>query len=58
MVPVADIRNEKYDLSINRYKQIIYDEVKYDPPKVILAEIMKMEKEIQKGLEELDGMLG
>ena len=58
MVPVADIRNEKYDLSINRYKQIVYDEVKYDNPKDILAEIMKMEKEIQKGLEELDGMLG
>jgi type I restriction enzyme M protein len=58
MVPVEDIRKEKYDLSINRYKEIVYDEVKYDPPKVILAEIMKMEKEIQKGLEELDGMLG
>lgn len=58
MVPVADIRNEKYDLSINRYKQIVYDEVKYDKPKDILAEIMKMEKEIQQGLEELDGMLG
>jgi type I restriction enzyme M protein len=57
MVPVDDIRKEKYDLSINRYKEIVYDEVKYDPPKVILAEIMKMEKEIQKGLEELDGML-
>ena len=58
MVPVDDIRKEKYDLSINRYKQIVYDEVKYDKPKDILAEIMKMEKEIQKGLEELDGMLG
>lgn len=58
MVPVNDIRNEKYDLSINRYKQIVYDEVKYEKPKEILAEIIKMEKEIQKGLEELDGMLG
>lgn len=58
MVPVDDIRKEKYDLSINRYKQIVYDEVKHDKPKDILAEIMKMEKEIQKGLEELDGMLG
>ena len=58
MVPVDDIRKEKYDLSINRYKQIVYDEVKYDKPKDILAQIIKMEKEIQKGLEELDGMLG
>jgi type I restriction enzyme M protein len=58
MVPVDDIIKEKYDLSINRYKEIVYDEVKYDPPKVILAEIMQMEKDIQKGLEELNGMLG
>ncbi len=58
MVPVDDIRKEKYDLTVGRYKEIVYDEVKYDPPKVILAEIMSMEKEIQKGLEELDGMLG
>jgi len=58
LVPVDDIRKEKYDLSINRYKQIVYDEVKYDKPKDILAEIMQIEKEIQKGLEELDGMLG
>lgn len=58
MVPVEEIIKEKYDLSINRYKEIIYDEVKYDPPKVILAEIMKMEEDIQKGLKELDGMLG
>lgn len=58
MVPVEEIRKEKYDLSINRYKEIVYDEVKYDPPKQILAEIMKMEEDIQKGLKELDGMLG
>jgi type I restriction enzyme M protein len=57
-VPVEEIRKEKYDLSINRYKEIVYEEVKYDPPKQILAEIMKMEDDIQKGLKELDGMLG
>jgi type I restriction enzyme M protein len=57
-VPVEEIRKEKYDLSINRYKEIVYEEVKYDPPKQILAEIIKMEDDIQKGLKELDGMLG
>lgn len=57
LVPVDDIRKERYDLSINRYKETIYDEVKYDRPKDILAEIIKMEKNIQIGLEELDGML-
>lgn len=57
-VPVHEIRENNYDLSINRYRQVIYKEEKYDPPKVILAKLKEMEKEIQKGLEELEGMVG
>ena len=58
MVPKAEIAENKYDLSINRYKEIIYEEIEYDPPKVILAELMQLEQEIQQGLVELEGMLG
>ena len=57
-VPVAEIKGEgKYDLSINRYKEIQYDEVKYDPPKVILKKLRALEKEISQDLDELEGML-
>ena len=52
------IVDNKYDLSINRYKTIEYEEVSYDPPKVILAKLKEMEREIQKDLDELEGMLG
>jgi hypothetical protein len=46
-----------YDLSINRYKEIVHEEVQYDPPKTILKRLKKMESEIAKDLEELEAML-
>ncbi|MFC1743361.1 N-6 DNA methylase [Candidatus Riflebacteria bacterium] len=58
LVPVNEIRENNYDLSINRYKEIVHEEIEYDPPKKILKDIMKMEKDIQEGLIELEGMLG
>jgi type I restriction enzyme M protein len=57
-VPKAEIVENKYDLSINRYKEIVHEEVQYDPPKVILARLKKLEAEIARDLEELEGMLG
>lgn len=56
-VPVAEIVENKYDLSINRYKEIEYEEVEYDPPAVILDELEALEKEIAKDLKELRGMI-
>ncbi len=57
LVPKGEIAENKYDLSINRYKEVVYEEVKYDPPKVIIAKLRKLEKEIATGLDELEGML-
>lgn len=57
MVPKADIAANDYDLSINRYKEIVYEEVAYDDPAVILDELEALEAEIQQGLAELRGML-
>lgn len=56
-VPVEEIRENGYDLSINKYKEIEYEEVKYDAPSVILGRIKTLEEEITKGLEEIKGML-
>lgn len=56
-VSVEEIRENGYDLSINKYKEIEYEEVVYDAPSVILGRIKELEKEITKGLEELEGML-
>jgi len=56
-VPKEEIKDNGYDLSINRYKEIVYEEVQYDPPEKILAELKALEGEIQDGLEELEGLL-
>ena len=57
-VPKAEIAENRYDLSINRYKEIVDEEVQYDPPKKILGRLKKLEAEIAKDLEELEAMLG
>ena len=56
-VPKEEIVSNEYDLSINKYKQTEYKAVEYAPTSVILAELREMEKQIEAGLAELEGML-
>ncbi|MGM0608255.1 MAG: N-6 DNA methylase, partial [Candidatus Muiribacteriota bacterium] len=58
MVPKDEIKENDFDLSINRYKEIIYEEVDYDPPSEILERVSEIEKEINKGIDELRGLVG
>lgn len=58
IVSKADIVKENYDLSINRYKETVYEAIEYAHPKVILAELNRLEIEIQSDLQELEAMLG
>ena len=58
LVPKSEIARNEYDLSINRYKEVEYEAVEYDPPEVILGRLAALEEEIAKGREELEGMLG
>lgn len=57
-VPAGEIRDNNYDLSLNRYKQEVYEEVQYEAPKEILKKLRALESEIQRDLDELEGMLG
>lgn len=57
VVNAADIANNKYDLSINRYKEVVYEEEEYEDPKVILQRLKGLEEEILADLDELEGML-
>ena len=56
-VPKAEIIAQGYDLSLNRYKEVVQEEIEYQAPKEILAELAKLEEEIQRGMGELAGML-
>jgi len=56
-VPKTDIAGNGYDLSINRYKEVVHDAVEHVPPREILARLTVLEAEIQAGMKELEGML-
>ena len=56
-VPKAEIAAAGYDLSINRYKEVVHEAAEHRPPKEIIAELKALEKEIADGLEELEAML-
>lgn len=57
-VPVEEIRDNGYDLSINKYKEIEYEEIKYDSPQEIMLRIRELEMDINAGIEELAEMIG
>ncbi|WP_040282182.1 type I restriction-modification system subunit M [Tessaracoccus massiliensis] len=57
LVPKADIVAQGYDLSINRYKELVFEEEEHRPPLEIIADIEKLEAEIADGLAELKAML-
>jgi type I restriction enzyme M protein len=57
-VPVDEIRKNKYDLSINRYKEVVYEEEEYDPPGEILDRMMALERKILGDMEDLKGIMG
>ncbi|EEE45972.1 type I restriction-modification system subunit M [Roseibium alexandrii] len=56
-VPKADIAAAGYDLSINRYKEVVHETVDHRPPQEIIAELKLLEAEITAGLDELEAML-
>ncbi|MBU58788.1 MAG: restriction endonuclease subunit M [Alcanivorax sp.] len=57
LVPREEIAGNDYDLSINRYKEVEYEAVKYESPQVILERLAKLEEEISEGRKALEAML-
>lgn len=51
-VPIAEIENNDYDLSINRYKEVVYETVTYDKPAKIIEDLEAINSKITTGLEE------
>ena len=56
-VDKEEIVENDYDLSINKYKEAVYEKVEYPPTSEILADIESLNKEIEKNLEELKALL-
>ena len=57
LVPKHEIAANGYDLSINRYKEVVHAQVQHRAPSDILAELGKLEDEIAAGMKALEGML-
>jgi type I restriction enzyme M protein len=58
LVPKADIVANDYDLSINRYKEVVYDEVSYEKPATLIADIKAIDQKRQQAIADLEKMLG
>jgi type I restriction enzyme M protein len=53
-VPIKEIESNEWDLSISKYREIEYEEIKYENPDIIKKKILELEEDIIKGLKELD----
>ena len=57
MVSKQEIADNDYDLSINKYKEVVYEKVEYPPTSEIMANIREIEMEIGKEMDELEKLL-
>lgn len=58
LVPKADIVAEGYDLSINRYKEVVYEEEEHRSTEEILADVDRLGAEIADSVARLREVLG
>ena len=58
LVDKTDIAAQKYDLSINRYKEVVYEEVQYEKPSTLIQDIKNLQADNAKKLLDLEKMLG
>ncbi|MGM9740467.1 MAG: N-6 DNA methylase [Candidatus Cryptobacteroides sp.] len=52
LVPVGEIRDNDYDLSINKYKEVEKVKVEYEQPAVVLGRIESLQAEVNAALAE------
>jgi type I restriction enzyme M protein len=56
-VPVKEIRDNKYDLSISRYRETEYEEARFDPPQEIIKRLRTLDKEVNSDMDGLEALL-
>lgn len=52
-VSIEEIKENDWDLSISKYREIEYEEIEYEKPEKIMQNIESFEEEIIKGIKEL-----
>jgi type I restriction enzyme M protein len=56
-VPVDEIEANKFDLSIGRYRESEYEEVRYEPPLEIMKRLRSLDDEVRLEMDELEALL-
>lgn len=56
-VPKTEMAAHGYDLSLNRYKEVVHQEAEHRPVGEILRSLARLGTEIQQGMTELERML-
>jgi type I restriction enzyme M protein len=57
LVPVKDIEKNEWDLSLNKYKEVVYEEVEYESPASIIKEIKKLDDDRAQAMQTLEQLL-
>jgi len=57
LVPFEEIKENDWDLSVNRYKEVEYEEIEYDPPQKIIEIIENLDQERNSNLKVLKELL-
>jgi type I restriction enzyme M protein len=56
-VDYGEIKENKYDLSISRYKPIEYEEIEYEKPEVIMGKLLELEKQLASDIQEIQKVI-
>ena len=56
-MPFKEIKANNWDLSINRYKEVVHEEVNYSSPTTIIGEIRTKDQVRAKALQTLEKLL-
>jgi type I restriction enzyme M protein len=57
MVSFKEIKENDWDLSINRYKEVVHEEVTFSSPAAIIKEIKSLDQDRAKALQTLEKLL-
>src|SRR5690554_3874202 len=58
LVPFKEIKENDWDLSINRYKEVVYEEIEYDEPQVLIEGIRSLDTKRIEALKNIEKLIG
>jgi type I restriction enzyme M protein len=56
-VPIKEIEENNFDLSIGRYQESLYEEAEYEPPLEIMRRLRQLDDEVGRDMDELELLL-